>query len=231
MLRHLNPERVVERRWVGHPELNQWNARARYKVVQIRGVSVKNLKIALLLSEVVLGLSCRLTPDPRLAELEKKVSDLQQTQEGFKFDIEFLKNRAESLTALDQQSQPHSATFSPSEKGLQIIHYDSGYLLVSLQDVKPYANGYKATFHFGNPLQVTLAGADVELKWGPKRQKDMKITDWAARFRSAKQSLTQNLLPGSWNPVEVILVPASPDDVGQIEITTITTKTVRLVNR
>ena len=97
---------------------------------------------------------------------------------------------------------------------------------MALVDVKPYANGYKATFNFGNPLSLDVEGAEIELRWGPERPKDfktIKFSDWMKQFKTSKQSVTKRLRSGAWNPVEVVLAPATANEIGQIEVTSIST--------
>jgi len=79
--------------------------------------------------------------------------------------------------------------------------------LVSLDNLRPYANGYKATLKLGNPLSVAFDGAEIGLRWGPQRPSDFKVikyADWMKQFKTSKQSITKRLLGGSWNPVDVV---------------------------
>ena len=50
------------------------------------------------------------------------------------------------------------AIFTPGSKGFSSIHTDVGNLLVILESLKKYANGYQVTFSIGNPNFVTYNG-------------------------------------------------------------------------
>ena len=176
------------------------------------------------------------TPDPRVAELEKRVTALEMSQAaadqaGFASEIELLKARADSTDQILGQFPSTSASFATDQKGFQPISTNFGVFLVALDDVKAYANGYKVTFELGNPQAVNFQGADIEVRWGPKRPDDfktLKYGDWLKQFRTSKQSTTRILKAGFWNPVEVVLAPAEAGDIGIIEITSISTKSVSL---
>lgn len=44
----------------------------------------------------------------------------------------------------------------------------SGLVLVQLEKVEPYLEGYHVHFRIGNPTMADIAGISGQLKWGPK---------------------------------------------------------------
>jgi hypothetical protein len=143
----------------------------------------------------------------------------------------FMDVRVESLeNETAANVRPKAASFKPAEKGFQNIYTDSGVLMVSLEDVKPYANGFKATFHFGNPQSIDFDNVELDLSWGPARPADgfktINILDCRKQFQKNKQKVGKRLRGGSWNPVDIIIAPATAEQVGTIEIGTISIPTV-----
>jgi hypothetical protein len=134
-----------------------------------------------------------------------------------------------------RNSRQYSATFSPSEKGFSAIHTDYGVFLVSLQNVQQYANGYKVTLNLGNPQNLNFTGVKLGLRWGPEMPKEgfEKVSGgykaWQSRFRKSEEKISRTIAGGRWNPVEVILAPASADEIGMIEVTSIETDQVSLI--
>jgi hypothetical protein len=194
------------------------------------------MRTSLIVIAAVALQSCRAAaPDPRIAALEKKVAEVQTANEELKNAKDAIELRVNMLEEdMINALRPRSAVFDPVHKEFQPIHTDLGVFLVSLRDISPYANGYKVRFNLGNPMQVNFVGVELELRWGPKRPSDfktIKFSDWNAQFKTSKQSLTQTLRAGAWNPVEVIIAPATAEQIGQIEINGITTKTVSLSAR
>jgi hypothetical protein len=102
--------------------------------------------------------------------------------------------------------------------------------LVTVKNVAPYVDGFRITCNFGNPSSATFAGFKLTAKWGPRQdvsKKDFKFSQWRASLREKELSLTDSLLPGSWNPVTFVLAPARADEFGYLELS-ITTDNIRL---
>jgi hypothetical protein len=177
--------------------------------------------------------------DSQVKGLEQKVTALEDALETLKTEYEVLKTRVEINETGDifEPAHPKSASFKPDEKGFQAIYTDYGQFLVSLQEIRPYANGYKVKFNLGNPSSLDFENVEVGLQWGPSRPengfgpKSISYTDWRKKFKTSKQSVNRRLFAGSWNPVELVLAPASQDDLGSIEITSIAAPRVFLASR
>lgn len=103
---------------------------------------------------------------------------------------------------------------------------------MSLKDVKPYANGYKATFDFGNPQSIDFDQVELELRWGPPTPKDFKsvsYSTWQSQFQEAKQTLGKRVRAASWNPIDVVISPATAEQIATIEINSISTPRVYMM--
>src|SRR5207248_2387619 len=100
---------------------------------------------------------------------------------------------------------------------------------VSLEHIEAYANGYKAVFDFGNPLAVDFDGGEFRIWWGPKQDlSKLTLEEWNKQTQNKSQSFLTMLRRGSWNRVEAIIAPAMPDQIGSIEIDSITLSKVSM---
>ena len=170
--------------------------------------------------------------DPRIAKLEQRLDAAEKKLETVEQDVSILKTRADSTDeTLIQLTPDTAAEFAPDQKGFTAIHTSYGVFLVSVSDIKPYANGYKVVLNFGNPLNVDFDGAEIQVQWGPKRKQGIKYSEYLQQLRTSKQSVLKRLRGGSWNPVEVVLAPASQTDIERIVVQSITTNKVLLAAR
>jgi hypothetical protein len=104
--------------------------------------------------------------------------------------------------------------------------------------VQPYADGQKLTFRIGNPSFVTFSGFKVKAKRGAKApqykqdaQQPAAFTAWQASYSEWQRSLHEKeidsaieLKPGIWNTVEIVLSPATVEELGYIEVSMLTDK-------
>jgi hypothetical protein len=175
--------------------------------------------------------ACQQRPDPRVAELEKQVATLRDSLEEVKLTASVLESTVNTLPeSIRNTLHPASASFDPAKKEFQPVHSgDYGVFLVSLENIQPYANGYRVTFNLGNPMQVSFNGVEMKLRWGPTRPENWKEwAEWSKKLQELTQSVPNTLRPGSWNPVTVVIAPATAEQIGVIEVTEISTKTVAL---
>jgi len=164
--------------------------------------------------------------------LDNRIKSLESEVSAMKYRLEL------NEQSLGQNQHPHFATLQASEKAYQSVYTkDNNFaFLVALEDIQPYANGYKVKIDLGNPSLVTFIGVDMEVTWGPTQpvySKDtpdysQKMKEWASKQQTTRKSVEEALQPGSWNTVDIILAPASANDIGSIEVSDISTKSVNL---
>lgn len=106
-----------------------------------------------------------------------------------------------------------------------MIKTDLGPLTVSLEDIKPYANGSRVTLRFGNTTNATLDDASATVEWGTVDKKGSPLNDDA---KSKEISFTKSFRPGSWNSVDVILDGVPPINLGFIRIHDVKNKGIHL---
>jgi hypothetical protein len=147
---------------------------------------------------------------PDLAALEKRITALESRVGRLEYAS------SKNLTAELDVSDP---------KGYQRLTNDSGTFLVSLAKVEKYLDGYKITISIGNITTATFNGFDLTLKSGTKEPpfSDAWIS-WYKTLKTKTETYTQDLKPGLWNDVEIIIIPASPYELGYLQLKIATNK-------
>lgn len=138
----------------------------------------------------------------------------------------------EALLAIhvsDKQDREDSVTLDPSQSGYQRLDTNNGFLLVSVEQAVPYSNGYKISLKIANPLSVTYSGFAAKIKWAKRYDANQFTNDsWAAWQRSIQQketSFTDVLEKGTAKKIELIVAPATADQIGYLKLS-INTKAV-----
>lgn len=127
----------------------------------------------------------------RLDGIQKQINAINQTE--FDNIIEKVKESSPVLT--------------PSDTGFHTIKTTIGYLFLSLDDIKKYANGYKIILSIGNANFSTFNDVDVTIRYGKDFDKSSQI------------KLIEGLYPSSWTKATVVLSPAKEDDIARFSIT------------
>lgn len=154
----------------------------------------------------------------QLASLTTKIHDLETKMEDrhakqVNLDT-WITNKLFELDSFD------SAFLDLTTKGFQRVDTSTGYFLISVSDAQPYLDGYKIRLNVGNPSFATYHGAKFNITWGkkwdPKSKSDYDT--WSTGLKSKEIAIVEDLAPGSWNPVEIILSPAKNDELGYINL-------------
>ncbi len=186
--------------------------------------------VSLWMMLIALLASCRTDPtvEKRLDALEAKTASVQRATDHLRLLHDTVVQR------LDRRNE---AVLDPTESGFSTVETGSGVLLVSCSGAEPYLDGYKIKLRVGNPHNMGFSGCEMTVRWGPRapdapdetsgtEPSDSEWATWGERyeawkkkdFRSKKIVLTQDLEPGAWNPVEVILSPSRPEEVGELRV-------------
>lgn len=158
--------------------------------------------------------------DAKIVALEKRIVGLERRV----YELEY-QNRKDDTAVLD---------ISRLDGPYQRLNANSGTFLVSLKNIERYLNGYKVTISIGNVSSATFKGFDLTMTWATAEPSiGANIDGWSKWYDSRKsktETYTQELLPGSWNQVEMILLPVRADELGYLEVS-LATNTVRLFVR
>jgi hypothetical protein len=140
--------------------------------------------------------------DRALADLQKKVSNLEKAVERLVADR---RRRETTLSWL-----AGTTLLDPSYgNGYETIPTPLGNMLVSLEDVQPYADGSRVTLWFGNPTNADIHdGSKVTLGWGKRSE--------AENFREF--TLDKPLPRGRWTAASFVLYGVPPKDLAHLEL-------------
>lgn len=159
------------------------------------------------------------------AQLNAKISDLQQELDNLKSSQGTIRANLTDLwikfMSLSLRFE-EEATFDPQDNtGYQKISANVGHFLVSLEDVKPYLDGQKLTFHIGNLNAATFNGFNASLTWGPRYNLDDDNADyyeWKNSLSKKEIKSAGKLQPGKWNKFEATVGPVKAENFGYIAI-------------
>lgn len=166
------------------------------------------------------------------AEIEKRISALESSRDELSsqvlkanLKVSFLELRLKFLANEEEGS------LDPAEKGFAVVKANNGHFLVTCDDVAPYGDGQKVTIRIANPYNMTFNGFSIAARYGPRAPAmpsgaDSETSEkwsaaydtWQKSLREKQLSLTDDLRPGRWNRVVMILAPAKADEVGFIGI-------------
>jgi|ERR1035438_8670424 hypothetical protein len=130
-------------------------------------------------------------------------------------DIFILKNRYQT------------AELDPSEPKFQRIDTDVGSFAASVDDVSPFGDGVKVKISLGNLSSASASGVSLHLTYGPRQTSGDDPTEWLKKLQIKDADITTALLPGSWNPVPVVLPGIDPKQFGYLAIS-MNVKTISL---
>lgn len=141
--------------------------------------------------------------NPDVAALEKR--------------IRFLERKIIELDS--KQTQDEYVELDTTKDSYSRVNSNNGTFLVRVMKVEPYLNGYRVVLGVGNITTATFRGCDLTVTWGTK-EPDYS-DNWNAWFKSLRtkdEHFNTVLLPGNWNEVVIILVPAKADELAYFQL-------------
>ena len=164
-----------------------------------------------------------------IAELRGQIAALQKKVE----ELESRVNLA-YLLLKDKQDRTDSVTLDLTEPTYQRLDTDNGFFLISSEQATPYLNGYKVTLKIGNPLSVSFSGFKATVKWGKtydyKQYTSESYDAWQKALQEKQISFADVLERGTWNKVELVLAPATAEQLGYVNVS-LSTNTVRMYEK
>jgi hypothetical protein len=155
----------------------------------------------------------------QIIELQSKLKTLEAT---LKFDEWQIKQKQDAQSAI---------TLNLSEHTYQRLDLDNGFLLVSTQDAAPYLSGYKIRLNIGNPTSATYAGFKAKISWAKSydfnQYTQASYDEWQKGVQEKEISFTDALEAGTWTPIELIVTPATAEQLAYVTLS-LSTDTIRL---
>ncbi|MFM0210474.1 DUF3251 domain-containing protein [Paraburkholderia sediminicola] len=159
---------------------------------------------------------------PEIDALKQQVAALSSQLQAAQQTAANIAVRVSSLE-LDQMFDSDTAAhLDPTSKSYAIAKTNLGNLLISVDNLEPYGDGYKLRLLVGNPNMATYDGAKLQVQWAEKPRWGEQGFDgqkWKASVQSKDVDISNDLLPGAWNPVDIVISPATAAQTGYITVT------------
>lgn len=153
------------------------------------------------------------------ADTQKEIASLKADVYLLKSSIEELKSESIVTTEMTKQLSHTGAIFNPTDTTFRTISTKYGILLISIENIQPYANGSKITVSIGNPLSMQFSNCKFKAAWSS--------IDGGDTLRKSVDRVG-DLISGRWNPDTLILDGVTPDKLKSIAIGDVTCNTVNL---
>jgi len=154
----------------------------------------------------------------RISRLE---ADSSSTQEALRF----------LLDKKSEDSENEYTIVDITGNGFAAAKSNNGTFLISCKGAEPYLDGHKLALKIGNPYFMTYSGFTVKARFG-RRPPDVpgsasadQKTEWRIRYEQWEKALKEidvssidELAPGAWTNVELILSPSKPEEVGYLSL-------------
>jgi outer membrane murein-binding lipoprotein Lpp len=159
-----------------------------------------------------------------IKSLEGKVLHLSRDVETLSQQNLDAQRRIGALEAQQVSEDSHTAVLDPAQPVYMRVDANVGTFAVVMNDVHPFADGVKVRLNLGNLSSATFAGATLELKYGRRLSRfdepdyATKFQVWSKTLHEKQESVTARLLPGHWNPVQVVLPGIDAKDFGYLQV-------------
>lgn len=190
------------------------------------GETMKTSRMTTIAMLVTLTTSCSQKPmddknGAQIETLKQQVATLSQQLQQAQQSQVALTGRVLMLEVWRSVEASNSAELDPTSKSYGVAKTNLGNLLISVDNIFPYADGYKVRLMVGNPNMVTFDGAKLKIQWAEKPRWEDKSFDsakWNASIQQKDVDVVNNLLPGTWNPIEVVISPATAAQTGYLAV-------------
>ncbi len=157
--------------------------------------------------------------DDQIVALQNKAEQQQYESEDLTKRIEAMEQRLSSTEGADRWTPINFSknTFLPVETSL-------GNLVVAPKKVEPYLTGYRVRVSIGNPLAATISSFKIVARTS-RSSNSLSPLD-KSKHPSAQIRefpFTRTLEGSSWNDVEFVLHPLSPEELKSLSIRVETT--------
>jgi hypothetical protein len=161
--------------------------------------------------------------DDRAGELEKKLSGQETRINELQSTVSYQRNKMARLQA--EKDRYGKVYLDTSSKGFQRLDTNCGTFWVMLDDIEPYPNGYKFVLSVGNPYYAIFTGMKTSVRWGrafetkgSEKEIDANAYEaWEKTLKGKEETFANELRPGTWNKMTIILAPANAEDLAYVE--------------
>jgi hypothetical protein len=175
--------------------------------------SMYKMLVPLLFMVFLVG--CKKNDDPRIAELQNQMAELNTLTSNQSNVIKFIWNQnllAQTnlsnlrTTFYAYQLADSSVSINPDGNGGGLLKTPFGNLFISTESIEPYLDGYLIHLKIGNPTTAHFNGFSLICS-------TYQTTNASGTFHVFTNDFPDELSAGYWTPVAFILAPASMDQV------------------
>jgi len=201
---------------------------------------VRSLVLALLLGSAFLSTAAQTRSQKggqsSPSQQQREVAQLRQAVAELRAKIAELevKEQFSSYLVTTKQDRQDSITLNLSERTFQRLDTDNGFFLVSVNEAVPYLNGYKLRLQIGNPSYASYSGFKAKVKWRKRYDYSQfaqaTYDEWQKGIQEREVSFTDVLQRGTWNKIELVVTPATVEQLGHVELS-LTTEVLQLYEK
>jgi len=139
--------------------------------------------------------------------LQKQIASLEKRIGTLEFD-----------KTMREFQNTNVAWFDPQDpKAYSPVKSPAGPVLLVLENMEPYLDGFKITFRLGNPTSAGLNGVKGKISWGPVFDPNKPAEDLQPH---TKQFDDPTVFPaGAWTNLTISIGPATAAQARQIGVT------------
>jgi hypothetical protein len=189
--------------------------------MKLSGVSVIHLMAVFGITLVLIIPGC--DHDTKVDGLQRQTQEMSKNIDELKKEVETLKR--ESSWDHFSRDLDKVAYLTPGDSGYSVIRTDFGSITVTIDDIKPYANGSRVSLRFGNPTSATLTDVSATVEWGSVDTRGSPKNDEA---RSKELPFNRSFQAGHWTTVDAVLEEVPPSVLGFVRIRDLKNKGIRL---
>lgn len=164
--------------------------------------------------------------EQKVATLSNEVAELSIGIKGAQYQLGQHRSELNNLNddkMVREMYAPRQAVLDPTKKNFTPVERNGERFFIRCQDTTPYLDGYKVALAVGNPSSALYNGFKLTAVWGKalpvKKWFDAAAQkEWQSSLRTNEFTFTDELRPGTWNKVEIILSPAKSDELEYLAI-------------
>ncbi len=154
--------------------------------------------------------------DELKAELKAEENEIHSNklEVGFwrNYTIQNVKNVSNALSMINGRDFKYAwAAIDAQSKSYSFVDSNLGRLLISTEGVENYMDGYKVHLRIGNTTTADIIGFELIYSL-------YKSTNSFAAVRTETNSMVTPLITGKWNPVDLVVAPASADELRNLRV-------------
>lgn len=159
----------------------------------------------------------KLEQDKAIAALQVKISEFETENTELKKRVNLLEWSSEVATSMINAVDQRAATVTDEGK-YGIARTPHGPVIVSVEKIQPYLDGYRVSLSIGNMTTASMNGAEIEVEWGLQYGGGVTYQQATASKKTKTFSQTGLFAAGAYTLVDVALTPAKPEEVKQLRV-------------